>query len=205
MEDYSQFGEYELFLRPNLGSATRHRIVVDIGAYGRENSNSYNLIAQDGFSGLLVEPDTVNINRVTEDFCQVRNRISLYRSCVSSKNEGVGTLYHYEDPSLSSCLPPNGTRFSTGSSTVPVISTGALLSLHRLPLNFDVLSIDTNGTEFDVLHGLLVGSSYRPGIIIFDYSYMSDDIRDGCIGQLQSLGYFSMGMTDRNWAWRRQR
>jgi hypothetical protein len=54
--DQTQFGEFELLLKRWLPRAVEHPIVVDVGARGRERSNSYDLLRTFGWRGLLVKP-----------------------------------------------------------------------------------------------------------------------------------------------------
>ncbi len=51
--DHSQFGELSLFL--THAGRKRRGFVVDAGAHGRERSNSWDLLSQFRWRGLLIE------------------------------------------------------------------------------------------------------------------------------------------------------
>src|SRR5258708_6711706 len=53
--DHSQFGEYTLLLSRFVARAAPTATVVDVGARGRTLSNSYDLLKNFGWRGLLIE------------------------------------------------------------------------------------------------------------------------------------------------------
>lgn len=54
MNEQSQFGEVQHLIRMMVNDG-RNRVVVDVGARGRERSNSYDLMKHFGWRGILVE------------------------------------------------------------------------------------------------------------------------------------------------------
>ena len=68
INDQTQFGEFELLLKRWLLRAVKRPIVVDVGARGRERSNSYDLMKSFGWHGLLIEANPNLIESIRLEF-----------------------------------------------------------------------------------------------------------------------------------------
>src|ERR1039457_3792179 len=53
--DHSQNGEFKVILQFLIERGQLDRTIVDVGAHGRERSNSYDLMRHFGWRGLLIE------------------------------------------------------------------------------------------------------------------------------------------------------
>jgi hypothetical protein len=62
-----------------------------------------------------------------------------------------------------------------------------LLDEYEAPVDFDYLSVDTEGAEYEILAKLNF-NKYRPKIITVEHNY-SHDIRDGVNKLLMKNGY----------------
>ena len=114
-------------------------------------SNSY-LLEQKGWQGLLCEPaqswhNALKENRkVTIDNRCVFSESNKVLEFVDTVNNELSTLAQYSDSDLHSKSRTSGTRYE-----VTTVSLTDLLDQHQAPTTIDYLSIDTEGSEFEIL------------------------------------------------------
>jgi len=58
-----------------------------------------------------------------------------------------------------------------GSVEVPVRRLHSLLDQHRVPADFDILSLDIEGMDVRVFNDLITNSDYRPRIVVIEAAY----------------------------------
>jgi FkbM family methyltransferase len=177
--DHSQFGELAL-LRPHLPGRVRHRIVVDVGANSKVGSNSYDLMRDDGWKGILIEANPALWPRIEEDFAGLD--FTLLRTAVSDA-PGEHTLYLSVNDGISSFFTAKVESFGpvTGSVQVTSRRLHELLAEQGVPLDFDLLTIDIEWMDLPVLNDLLRASAYRPGFIITEMA------KEGSVQTLDDL------------------
>jgi FkbM family methyltransferase len=147
--------------------------MADVGAYdGITGSNSFYL-EELGWTCLCVEPNGHMLN-------ELKLRRPLVEHCACSDHEGTEVLHVHDDnpPSFTS-LRDNRTvdqtdpRFGShnfgfganwSTQEVRVRTLDDLLQSHGFP-QLDVLSVDTEGTELDVLKGCDL-DRWRPQVIV---------------------------------------
>ena len=165
--DVSQHMEYSF-----LNSFVRSdwpRIIVDIGANdGRTASNSYNLLTEQRWRGVLVEPNitlhsTIKSNLQDADY-------QLFGVAVSSTNGRTELrLDNAGDGKqlMASIVKESNTWFDSVLSSsfvqVTMMRLADLLNKASVPKDFGILSIDTEGHDLNVLSGL---EDWRPRLII---------------------------------------
>ncbi len=66
--DHSQWGEVELLIKSLVSGAVKNHMIVDVGARGRERSNSYDLIKFWNWKGILIEANPFLIQGLQDDF-----------------------------------------------------------------------------------------------------------------------------------------
>ncbi len=112
---------------------------VDIGACdGKKWSNSWNLIANKGWQGLLIEADSDAFKQLT---------------------------VNYKDNAKASCVNVHVT-----SETLNL-----LLDKHKVPQNFDLLTIDVEGNDYHLFAAL---ERYTPTVAVIDFNpSVANDIR----------------------------
>jgi FkbM family methyltransferase len=161
LKDHSQFGEY-CFLREYFKSnPVNHKILVDIGAYGKYSSNSYNLLSEDGWSGILVEPCEYNFNRVVFDFQGLN--VKIFNLAVSNYS-GEGVLHKsFIDEGHHSLINAN---HMISQENIFVRTLPELLEENKICFDFGFLSVDTEGNDIIILSDMLLNSNYRPKVII---------------------------------------
>jgi len=165
--DTTQYGEFQI-LR-SLAGKPKHGTVVEVGANdGIFCSNSYPFIKR-GWKGVLVEPSPL-VYSTLQNFYQRNDAVTLFNlACGSS--EGSLPLYMGKDGQSSYATLSseqswwyNATR-SDHKVDVRVARLERILDEASCPANFDVLSVDTEGFDYEVLCGLNL-DRYRPKVIM---------------------------------------
>jgi len=162
---------------------------VEFGATdGVSLSNTYLLEKRFSWSGLLVEP----ARHWHEQLCANRPKSSIEQLCVWSKSDEVLGFNEASDKELSTIQQfasnhPHGTsRTSERRYEVKTISLLDLLRKHNCPRNIDYLSIDTEGSEYEILKAFDF-SKYRFSVITIEHNYTSN--RESIFALLTKNGY----------------
>lgn len=133
---------------------------IEVGAFdGIQSSNTYHF-EQRGWSGLLVEPD-----RELAAKCLVNRSAQVFCGAVTFQTGFRRFFINDADRGLSGLEREGRETWTFG------VALSHLRQLYNLPF-VDILSIDTEGTEIDVLASddFLVDPKYYPKIIIAEYS-----------------------------------
>jgi FkbM family methyltransferase len=165
--DHSQFGEFPLFLK--VARPKRNGVVVDAGTLGKDISNSYDLLSQLGWRGILIEANPHSWEQIEREF--VGLNASLVR-CAVSDVEGPVVLHLGVVDGVSSIMREAAEAWGPLRGTVQVQARrlGEILDEQQVPMNFDLLSLDIEGMDVAVLNDLIVNTSYRPRWIFLEAS-----------------------------------
>ena len=169
ISDHSQYGEFQLFLSHFMDKAAQHKLIVDVGANGRERSNSFDLMKHFGWKGLLIEANpslwpSIEKEFAGLDYCLIRGGVA--------EQEGVMPLFLGVHDDISSLIRASvaGWGEVRGQVAVDVRRLGDILDDHDVPKNFDILSLDIEGLDLPILNDLLVTTGYRPELISIETS-----------------------------------
>ena len=168
--DQTQYGELQQLIGRWMVGAVRYPWVVDVGARGKERSNSWDLLRTFGWTGLLIEANSNLIPSIQADFAGLKCEIL---NCAVSDYEGEATFYLGANDDVSS-LDSNassGWGPLTGEMRVLVRRLPALLKERGVPEQFGLLSIDIEGEDIKVLNDLVTTSAYRPRWVLIEASY----------------------------------
>jgi FkbM family methyltransferase len=170
LADHSQFGELRLILRHLVDAGSTHQLVVDVGARGKDRSNSYDLLADFGWRGLLVEANPNLVHSIDEAFGGLNYTLE---ACAVGPEEGTLPFYLGANDDVSSLRRSAAESWGAlkGEIQVPVVRLVSLLEKHLVPVDFDLLSLDIEGLDVDVLNDLVDNSPFRPSIVIIEASY----------------------------------
>lgn len=187
----------DLFVLSELGYK-RNGYFVEFGATnGRDLSNSHLLEKEFGWSGLLAEPG----KRWHEDLAKNRSA-SIDQRCVwKTSNQSLvfnetsyaelSTIDLYSASDLHAKAREDGKRYS-----VETITLMDMLEEHGAPREIDYLSIDTEGSEFDILEAFDF-SKYDIRVITCEHNFtgMRDKIhallrKNGFIRKHEQLSQF---------------
>jgi FkbM family methyltransferase len=166
--DVSRCGEYTYLLR--YITADTPKVIVDLGAYGKPNSNSWNLICEHGWRGVLVEPRK---QAAADCRTQFKGDFEVAETAVSDY-EGTGTLHMFPWHGWSSLNPNHATDLGKPANwkcspipNIPVTTLPNLLDLYSVPFRFGVLSIDCESLDEKIITAMF-SSQWRPEIIIIE-------------------------------------
>jgi len=169
--DSTWHGQFSALRPLLLGRQGVQRTVVDVGANdGFYSSNSYPFIAR-GWQALLVEPHP-DAFRKAQQLHQKRKQVSLLNVACSDRDGELELQTCADDDDASHSFLGNqadGEKSSprpVGESfRVKVHRLEMLLDDFQLPPEFGLLTIDTEGHDFQVLRGANL-KRYRPRVII---------------------------------------
>ena len=131
---YSQSGEDGIIKKilENL-SIEKSNEFVEFGAHdGKTNSNCFNLLKNNGYQGIFIEPDKKRFQKLE----------------LNTKN--------YKSKNINSYV------FEKGN-----LMLDRILSKEKISQNFDILSIDIDGHDYQIFRSI---SLYSPKIVIIEYN-----------------------------------
>ena len=181
MSDFSEHGEKLILTKIFKDRAPRGRFLVDVGAFGRENSNTYHLLLE-GWKGLMIEPSPDRFRICMKDFAGLLveilpvavgpdpGRALFYLHTVAGHDSLLGDWY----PST----------IGVGPVWVDVQRLEKILEERKVAFDFDLLSIDAEGADEMILKGFFKESLYRPRVVITEVTSYRD-----IIGFFKSWGY----------------
>ncbi len=173
--DHSQYGEFMKILQIFMNMGAKHKIVVDVGANGKERSNSYDLLRHFGWFGVLIEANPALYQSIDNDFSGLNYR--LIKTAVSDIS-GQGRLALGVNSDISSLSASNTANWGLvlDEIDVQVRRLHEILDELNIPYNFDLLSLDIEGFDVRVLNDLICNSNYRPEVIIIEATSEDGDL-----------------------------
>jgi len=167
LNDHSQNGEFKRILGFLVANGSRNRIIVDVGARGRERSNSYDLLTHFAWQGLLVEANPALIASIREEFAGTN--FILDEGAVSDY-DGEAEFFFGINDDVSSLRQSAvaGWGEVRGKTTVRVRKLPAVLHKHGIPEEFDILSLDIEGEDIPVFNDLIDRSHFRPRLAVIE-------------------------------------
>jgi FkbM family methyltransferase len=154
-----------------LGPKGVERTVVDVGANdGFYSSNSYPFVAR-GWRALLIEPHPDAFGKAKRLHRKRKQVILLNAACSDRVGDLELQTYAQDEGGSHSSLGEGAggitdtARAPQESIKVKVHRLETLLDEFNIPRNFGLLTIDTEGHDFQVLRGANL-TRYRPHVII---------------------------------------
>jgi FkbM family methyltransferase len=179
--DFSQHGTQKLIFEYFGKHPPRHNLLADVGAFGRFLSNSFGLLKL-GWKGLLIEPNPDRLKIIESEFAGL---------AVDILNVGIGDVseiipfhlhttvgYDSFDPAWA-CADKSGKILA-----VYVFPLAYVLKEKKYPLDFDLLSVDTEGFDFKIIAALFKNSDFRPRLIVTEANSYPD-----AVGLFKGFGY----------------
>ena len=182
----SQLGQDLLGL--SISGLDKPGFFVEFGASdGVALSNSYILEKNFGWSGILCEPSTGWHEALKQNrSCVIDTRCVYF---VSGRKISFSENYLGELSAITAYAEPNASgilKRTTSSYEVETVSLLDLLIEHNAPKFVDFLSIDTEGSEFEILKNFDF-QSYRFGAICVEHNF--GDTREKINELLLAKGY----------------
>ncbi|MCP9446357.1 MAG: FkbM family methyltransferase [Nitrospira sp.] len=158
---YSQYGE-DLLIKTALSDQKTRGFYVDVGCHHpRRGSNTYGLYRR-GWRGLLIDVEEVKVLA-----CRLRRRRDrAIVAAVSDREYGTpiyspGAFSTNTTINLSS-IPDPDTYRPVGHIVTTTLTK--LLDDYQVPPDFELLSIDVEGMDYEAIKGLDL-QRYKPGVI----------------------------------------
>ena len=177
----------DLFVLSELGF-NRHGFFVEFGAAnGLDYSNTHLLEKEFGWTGILAEPA-----KCWHDQLMANRAAFIETDCVWSHSNSVLVFNETRFPELSTINSFSSAdeykklRRSGKTYEVKTISLNDLLKKYNAPRHIDYLSIDTEGSEVEILASLDF-SKYRFKVITCEHNYTP--IREKIYALLSQNGY----------------
>lgn len=176
MKFYSQFGEDQWIIEnisvPNIGFF----IEIGCGADGVYHSNT-KYFEDHNWTGFLIEADPTAISEI-----QKHRNCPVINYAIANSDYNYVDFFIHEDKEYSGVL-----RSSDQKIAIKSIKLKTLLNNLGCNKTIDILSIDTEGTELDVLDSM---EDLRPNILIVEYNtaLVRNDVRL-VWNKLENLGY----------------
>ncbi len=151
----------------------RNGFFVEFGAGDGETlSNTYYLDKEYGWTGILAEPAIINHDKIILK----RPNAIIDTSCVYKRSDETVIFREVSNPELStidmyaeSDMHSNE-RKEKKIYPVKTISLNDLLKKHGSPIDIDYISIDTEGSEFEILKAFDF-SAYNVRIFTIEHNY----------------------------------
>lgn len=159
---YSQYSE-DLIIQCYFPKGKCNGRYVDVGCHHpRRGSNTYGLYKR-GWSGILIDLEECKVKANQ----MARRRDQIVLAAVSDKEEWLDI---YSDKNYSTNTTIKRQDDQDGKSLIGRIKTQTLTKIlkeNHFPTQFELLSIDVEGVDFEVLKGLDL-KVYRPEIICIE-------------------------------------
>ena len=159
---YSQYSE-DLIIQSYFPRGKRNGCYVDVGCHHpRRGSNTYGLYKK-GWSGILIDLEECKVKANQ----MARRRDQVVLAAVSDKEEWLDI---YSDKKYSTNTTIKRQDDQDGKLLIGRIKTQTLTKIleeNNCPTQFELLSIDVEGVDFEVLKGLNL-KIYQPEIICIE-------------------------------------
>jgi len=177
----------DLWVAYELGSKTGGFFVEFGASDGATSSNSLYLERELGWTGILAEPA-----RIAHPYLHARRTCAIDERCVwietgkrlvfnQTTPPDHSTIDAYSDGDMHAESRKDGQRYE-----VETVSLNDLLSHWGAPRRIDYLSVDTEGSELDILRAFDFGA-YEIGLISVEHNYT--DRRQALFELLSSKGF----------------
>jgi FkbM family methyltransferase len=178
----------DLFVLAELGFPTGGYFVEFGATDGDTGSNSYLLEKDFSWHGIVAEParcwhERLRANRscFIDTACVWRETGTMLPFCEVDRFPALSTINKFRNSDSHS-----SERGSAKAYQVETISLRDLLAKHGAPRDIDYISIDTEGSELDILEGFNF-DEYRPRIITCEHNFTQ--AREGIHALLTRHGY----------------
>jgi FkbM family methyltransferase len=183
MGDKSQFHELPSILEFFKKCPPKHKVFVDVGTFGGDLSNTWNLAMDHKWKGFLIEASPCRVEPICRDFHGANIRLA----CVAAGTDwGVAKFYRHNVSPHNSLLEAWKLETQHHSIHVATAPLTAILDSMEVPIDFDFLSIDIEGMDFPVMKKFMEDGKYHPAMIVTERdSYINVDEFYGKFGYVR--------------------
>lgn len=161
VQAHAQFGE-DVAVIEYFGTGFKG-VFVEVGAFMPDALSQTYLLEQNGWTGILVEPQPDRCKELRE-----KRSSKVYQCACGSPEQAGSQLMLQVDGALSRVIDTNSPSLQVAKGLMPVkLETLDSLLEDNGTAHVHFLSIDTEGFELNVLRGFSI-SKYRPELIIIE-------------------------------------
>jgi FkbM family methyltransferase len=167
----------DLFVLHELGWKRRGYFVEFGATNGVDLSNTYLLEKEYDWSGILAEPATLWHEELDKNRTAIIDKRCVWKKTGESllfnetKNAELSTIYDLSSSDYHAKERGNGKKY-----WVETVSLTDLLDECKAPREIDYMSVDTEGSEFDILEGFDF-RKYRVRVITCEHNYSPARLR----------------------------
>lgn len=201
--DVSQHGEYEKFIKPYFQIVPpRHKIAVELGCHGKENSNTWNLVMDDDWTTLWVDGSNRAIEQCHKDRVATEKpkQIQIVHAVLVAQHRTHEMVTMHEFPTIGhdSLASEWKGKKPQASYKVQPKSVRDVFDLADLPKDFDFLSVDLEGSDAMIIMDMFHRTTYRPQMILLeDQGLLPRPVRT----MLHDENYFILARNEVNTCW----
>lgn len=205
---YSQWDEEQVLI--DIFGKDYKGYFVDIGANdGKTVSNTLALVER-GWGGLMIEPDPIAFSKL-QSLHGYNKNITLLNCAVNRHRNGyiIEQFWSASRPEASvysTTEPQNMVKWEHESTFYPshyVVSIGFMDALKLAKSRIDFISIDTEGTSYDIFNGFMEYLYGRGGPLCFCVEH--DEKREECRLSARRAGYVQIAENRENLMFVRQK
>jgi FkbM family methyltransferase len=189
---YSQLGQDDWVLK--VINKPRGYFVEFGATDGVEKSNTL-LLELNGWSGIVAEPA-----KMWHESLVANRKCNIDFSCISNNPGTVKFTEAGEFSTISDYIKSDHHYHNRQSKTeyeVPTLTLQELLDKHNAPSVIDYLSIDTEGSEFDILENYFQSATRKITAITVEHNYTP--AKDRIKNLLTPLGYSQIDPKQTQW------
>ena len=181
MRSYSQLFQ-DLWVLHETGGK-RGGYFIEFGATnGRDISNTLLLEAEYAWNGILAEP-----NPYWHEALRACRTAAIDSRCIGPRTGEVMKLVIPANPEHAHTNAGSGLT-TTPQIFVPTVSLNDLLEQHNAPKQIDFLSIDTEGSEFEILSRFDFSGKRRIQLVAVEHNFIEDN-RENIFQLMTRHGY----------------
>jgi FkbM family methyltransferase len=169
--DYSQHEVQKIIFQYFTEHPPKHRLLVDVGAYGKDMSNTFALLKH-GWKGLLIEAHPARLKTIEKDFAGLD--VEILSIGISDRRGKLPFYIHTvagHDSFMPDWLPASAGHEKISVETYPLKD---VLEEKNFPKDFDLLSVDTEGMDETIMKKFFTDSDFRPSLIITECTSYKD-------------------------------
>ena len=170
-KDYSQHEVQKIIFQYFTDHPPKHRLLVDVGAYGKDMSNTFALL-EHGWRGLLIEAHPTRLKNVEKDFAGLD--VEILSIGISDKRGALPFYIHTvagHDSFMPDWFPATAGHEQVSVETYPLKD---VLEEKKFPKDFDLLSVDTEGMDEKIMKKFFASSTFRPSLIVTECTSYKD-------------------------------
>jgi len=174
---YSQSEEEQYIIEYFNKIGVKNGNLLDIGAYNPETFSNSRQLIKNGWSAILVEPSPSCFNSI-ESFYLDNNKVECLNVAIG-KNSGMINFYDSAG-AVATTSKEHYDKWKNYQKDFKEIKVPCItfLELYKMfPLEYDFISIDAEGSDYDILQQINLNET-KTNLICIEFTYKGKEIYD---------------------------